>query len=528
MRIGRRRLLALAGAASLGGLGLAMGMRPGLSMGQAVAATDLPARQRLLMPPLLDTTATGRVALTAQSGLTRFAGGAPSTTWGFNQGFLAPTILMRSGGLEATLDNSLDEDVTVHWHGLLVPGEHDGGPHTAIAPGRQLITPMSLDQGPATLWYHSHIHGATARHVYSGLAGVIHYTDGRDDARGLPSTYGVDDLTLLLQDRRFDPEGRMIYNPTYADILNGLLGNRVLVNGQPSPIAGVPPGLVRLRLVNGSNARIYSLHFNDTRPFHLVGTDGGLLPAPIEMTYLPLAPGERAEILVDFSQGPAPVLMSARGLSMTVLRFAIDDTLPVRISRVPDRIGDAIAPLVAPDGIITRQISLDMGGNSSGQVQSPGHQPSGSMDHSGHAGHASHAGHATATGPTGVPIHGQGPAVSGLIFDDFRINGRAYRMDRMDFEIRRGTIERWIVSGGGGVEHPFHIHGVHFQVESSGGGGPPLAQNSGWKDTVLLSGGASSLIMRFDHEATARFPYMFHCHILEHEDAGMMGQFTVT
>jgi blue copper oxidase len=521
----RRRFLGMsAGAAALaGGVGLGL---TSWSSRAAGAVTELPAGQRLAMPPLLDTTETGRVNLLAQDGLTSFSGGAPSHTWGFNQGFLGPTIRMRNGPLQASIDNSLKEPITVHWHGLLVPGEHDGGPHTAVAPGGNRTDDITLAQGPATLWYHSHVHGSTARHVYTGLAGIIHYTDGRDDERGLPSNYGVDDLTLILQDRRFDPDGRMIYNPTYADILNGMMGPRILINGQAQPIAAVPRGIVRLRVINASNARIYSLHFNDRRPFHLVGTDGGLLPVPAEMTYLPFAPGERVEILVDFSEGPPPTLMSARGLPLTLLRFAIDETLPARITRLPESVGDPIPRLIAPPGIVVRRFSLEMGGNSSGQVQSDRRAPEdGAMGgHAGHGGHGDHAAHAAG----GVPIHGQGPAVEGLIFDDFRINGRIYRMDRSDFDVPRGTIERWIVSGGGGVEHPFHVHGVHFQVESLAGGGVPLTQNSGWKDTVLLSGGAASLLMRFDHGASADFPYMFHCHILEHEDAGMMGQFTVS
>lgn len=528
-----RRRGFLAGSAAAAAAAAAGGV--GLGLGRATAAvTDLPTGQRLMLPPLLDTSTAGRVDLATQTGLTRFSGGAPSTTWGFNQGFLGPTILMRDGPLRASIDNGLDEPITVHWHGLLVPGEHDGGPHTAVAPGANRTDDMQLGQRPAMLWYHSHVHGATARHVYSGLAGVIHYTDGRDDDRGLPSTYGVDDLTLILQDRRFDPEGRMIYNPTYTDILNGMLGPRILVNGQAQPIAAVPRGIIRLRIVNASNARIYSLHFNDMRPFHLVGTDGGLLPKPAEMTFLPFSPGERVEILVDLAQGPPPTLMSARGLPLSLLRFAHDSTLAARITRPPDAIADPIEPLVAPPGIITRRISLEMGGNSTGQVQSDRQAPpetdmGGNMG--GHAGHGGagaapmdHAAHMNG----GVPVHGQGPAVSGLVFDDFRINGRAYRMDRMDFDVKQGSIERWIVSGGGGVEHPFHVHGTHFQVESLASGGPPLTQNSGWKDTVLLSGGAASLIMRFDHPASERFPYMYHCHILEHEDAGMMGQFTVS
>ncbi|MCX8226809.1 MAG: multicopper oxidase domain-containing protein, partial [Sulfitobacter sp.] len=156
------------------------------------------------MPPLLDTRATGRLSLTATSGTTAFAGGPGIPTAGFNQAYLGPTILMQNGELTAEVKNTLDEPISTHWHGLLVPGEHDGGPHLPIAPGATWQPKMTIAQDPATIWYHSHIHERTAEQVYFGLAGVIHVTDGQDDARGLPSTYGVNDLTLVLQDRRFD------------------------------------------------------------------------------------------------------------------------------------------------------------------------------------------------------------------------------------------------------------------------------------------------------------------------------------
>src|SRR5262249_37683376 len=151
---------------------------------------------------------------------------------------------------------------------------------------------LEIAQRPTTAWYHSHAHGATARHVYAGLAGVIHQTDGRDDARGLPSRYGVDDLTLIIQDRRFDAAGRMIYNPGTTDFLNGFQGERVLVNGQWNAVASVPKGIVRLRLLNASNARFYTLHLSDRRAMHLIASDGGFLPKPYELDYLRLAPGE--------------------------------------------------------------------------------------------------------------------------------------------------------------------------------------------------------------------------------------------
>jgi blue copper oxidase len=494
MSINRRRFLGFSAAT------LAAGALPLRAWGE-------PAPQRLAMPPLLDTRTGGRLSLAAQTGQSNFLGTASTLTAGYNQGYLGPTIVTQNGPLAAEVDNRLQEVVTVHWHGMLVPGEHDGSGHSPIEPGGSWKVPMELAQQPATAWYHSHAHGATARHVYFGLAGVIHHTDGRDDQRGLPSRYGVDDLTVVIQDRRFDEAGRMIYNPDGTDILNGFQGERILINGQWNAVAAVPKGIVRLRLLNASNARVYTLHFNDGRHLHLVGTDGGFLPKPEALTYLRMAPGQRAEVLVDFAAGTAPVLMSAAGLAMKILEFAIDDRMDARIVRLPTALDSLPADLPTTE-IPTRRFSLNMGGSSNGQGQ---------MAHGGHEMHGAHV------VLIGADANGQ---LAGTTMNDFGINGRPFDMNRISFNVAQGTAERWVVNGGGAaVEHPFHIHGVHFRVVSSGGG-DPRPEDAGWRDTILVTG-ETEVITRFAHSAGRDTPYMYHCHILEHEDAGMMGQFTV-
>jgi blue copper oxidase len=440
-------------------------------------AQDTARLTRLSMPPLLDTRATGRLSLTAMAGSRRFSDGPAVATAGFNQDYLGPTIIVQNGDLATEVTNRLDEPVSAHWHGLLVPGEHDGGPHLAIAPGATWRPEMVIAQDPATAWYHTHIHERTAAQVYSGLAGVIHVADGRDDQRGLPAEYGVDDLTLVLQDRRFDAAGRMVYDPSMMDIMHGFAGNRMLVNGQAGATAVVPEGIVRLRLLNGSNARIYTLFFDDTRLMHLVATDGGYLPAPLALDVLRLAPGERAEILVDFAAGGAPVLLSDPGQPYGVLQFEKDPTQTARIMRLPDQLDGAPEDLSGNE-IRTRQVSLDMG-------------------------------------------------MGGMMMGDggFAINGRPFDMNRVDFEVALGSVERWHVRSTM-VAHPFHVHGVRFRVVSENGG-PPRPEDTGWKDTVLVPGEAE-ILTRFDQPASRETPLMFHCHILEHEDAGMMGQFIVT
>lgn len=469
-----------------------MNRRRFLGTAAALAALGRPVRAEtrpLSFPPLRDTRAEGRVEFIAQSGRTAFGTGAESRTLGFDQPYLGPTIRMQAGSTAARLGNALDEEISVHWHGLLVPGHQDGGPHSGIAPGQAWVGTLDFAQPPATLWYHSHAHGRTARHVHGGLAGMLQISDGRDGDRGLPDAYGLDDLPIIIQDRRFDAQGRSHYDPTMTDILNGYHGDRILVNGQRDAVAVVPRGIVRLRFLNASNARVYTLHMQDLRPMHLIATDGGFLPAPVPVTYLRIATGERAEVLVDFDAASPPVLMSNKGTRMRILDFAVDEHLPARIRRIPDSL-DTLADDLPRDGVPMRRFSLNLGG---GSVGAP-------MAHGGH----SHA-HAV---------------------EDFGINGRPFRMDRIDFAVRQGAVERWVIGGGGAVDHPFHVHGVQFRVLREGGGMRPRAENSGWKDTVLVAG-ETEVLMRFDVPAGDSHPYMYHCHILEHEDAGMMGQFTV-
>ncbi len=348
----RRRFLASAAAALAAGT---VPLRP-----YRAAALDLAGTAHLQMPPLLDTTATGRLQLAAMAGQHGYGGPGTTPSAGFNQPYLGPTIRMANGPLAAEIENTLSDPVSVHWHGLMVPGQHDGGPLLPVLPGQRWAPDMQISQDPATVWYHSHIHGQTAPQVYAGLAGVIQLTDGRDDQRGLPSDYGTDDLTLVLQDRRFDAAGRAIYDPGMMDIMHGFAGNAMTVNGQTNTTAVVPQGIVRLRLLNGSNARVYSLFFEDNRPMHLVATDSGYLPAPIPLQGLTLAPGERAELLVDFAGTSAASLLSDPGGSFVVQDFATDDSLTPRITRLPETFDSAPDDLTGTE-VRTRKLSLDMG-----------------------------------------------------------------------------------------------------------------------------------------------------------------------
>jgi FtsP/CotA-like multicopper oxidase with cupredoxin domain len=447
------------------------------------------------MPTLLDATTTGSFQLTAQRGTTAFVDAGTSETWGFNQSYLGPTLRIAAGKTTAAeVLNTLNEPISVHWHGLLVPGDADGGPHQTIAQGEIWAPELNITQPASTAWYHSHVHGSTAQQVQNGLAGVLQIDDGLDDDRGLPNTYGVDDLTLVLQDRRFDRRGRIDYDPAMPDRMMGFLGDTMVVNGQVGRIAAVPRGIVRLRLVNGSNARIYPLSLSDGREMHLIATDNGYLDRSIPLTDLTIAPGERYEILIDMTDGRDIALVAAPNpnqmmggmmggggneTGFVVLPLSVDSTLPRAKDQIPDDLGGS-RPQGDVSGATERNFTLDM-------------------------------------------KMGMGMMMR-RASNRFSINGDAFDMDRVNFEIPRGTVERWNITADM-MMHPFHIHGVSFQVLSQGGR-PPAAQNTGWKDTVLVNGSAA-LLVRFDQDASRETPFMFHCHILEHEDGGMMGQFTV-
>ena len=488
----RRQFLTATSVVGLGAVGIYT-----LGGSTSMKAADLEGMPRLQMPPLLDARSDKSPELVAQKGNTVFVGNASNPTFGFNQPYLGPTLVLEKGDFNPVIRNELPTPISVHWHGLLVPGDHDGGPHIPVNRGEEWLPEITIDQPPATVWYHTHIHERTAHDVHKGLAGIIHLTDGKDDERGVPNRYGIDDLTLVLQDRRINERGFVSYNLSMPDLMHGFTGNKMLVNGQYGTVGAVPRGIVRLRLINGSNARIYSLFFEDDREFQLIATDAGFLSKPAAMSNLPLSPGERAEILVDFSdgkpamlksgadpnQGPGGMMGRMRGIvdqfiarDFAILPFAIDERMKPRITRFPDKLDGADITLREEDSVKTRSFSLDMG----------------MMGMMGGGG--------------------------------FSINGEPFDMNRVNLEVALGTTEKWRVSSSM-LSHPFHIHGAVFKVLSENGRSPQ-SHNEGLKDTVLVQD-QIDLLVRFDRPASRDKPFMYHCHILEHEDAGMMGQFAV-
>lgn len=462
----------------------------------SVDASAFSGRPKLKMPPLLDVAKSGRFELTAIAGQTNFGGGRFGATAGYNQSYLGPVLKLQPRTVQASIENRLSIPISSHWHGLILPGEVDGGPHQAIDAGGKWRPELPIDQPPCTAWFHTHVHGLTAEPVYAGLAGGIILSDDQDDQRGLPSTYGIDDLFLVLQDKHFSADGRLAYSRDMMSLMHGFTGETMLVNGQFGSVAIVPKSIVRLRLLNASNARIFRLSLHDNQPMHLIATDGGYLPASRSVDELRLSPGERAEVLVDFSNLEAAMLVSKPdsnagiggmmgrmqnmisrlGSSFEVLAFASDDRLERKIPTLPGQLGGTLPDLQNSLLANERHFSLDMGMG------------------------------------------------GGMMGGAMAINGEAFAEDTVNLKAKLGSIERWTVSAST-LAHPFHIHGVAFQVLRENGN-PPRHENQGWKDTVLVNQ-ELELLVRFNRASPDHAPFMYHCHILEHEDAGMMGQFTV-
>ena len=242
--------------------------------------------------------------LTAQQGTAKPAAGVSARSWGFNGARLGPTLRAARGEhVRVEVTNALDETTSVHWHGMHLPAEADGGPHQPVEPGDTWTPSWTLDQPAATLWYHPHPHGATEDHVARGLAGMFIVDDPDGEvADALPHDYGVDDVPVIVQDGNVDDGG----------LLEADGGDQLLVNGTLGPYLDVTTERVRLRLLNASVERVYDFGLSDDRPLVMIGSDGGLLPEPVETSRVRLSPGERAEVVVQMSPGEDVVLRSYR------------------------------------------------------------------------------------------------------------------------------------------------------------------------------------------------------------------------
>ncbi len=401
--------------------------------------------------------------------------GLKTTVWGYNGAFPGPTIRARRGRRVVVRHaNRLDVPTVVHLHGGRTPSEHDGFPMDLIRPGRSRTYVYPNEQRPATLWYHDHAMDRTGPNVWMGLAGMYILEDELEDRLPLPK--GEHDVPLIIQGRKFGPDGELVYS---TDNHDGAPADTVLVNGAPWPRMEVARRKYRFRILNACNANILKLALSTDEPFVQIGTDGGLLPAPVRIREIPLAEAERVEVVIDFAEYPIGTKVVLQDLKQSIggqrdlMRFDVarearDDSL------VPGRLRE-VEPIPEGEAVRTRQFAFD-----------------------------------------------QRIAFKSLTNVDrqMTIDNKPFDPDRVDADPRLGDVEIWKFQGGD--DHTAHVHLVQFQVVSRNGQ-PPGEHERGWKDTVQL-GGEVSVIARFEGY---RGKYVLHCHNLEHEDHYMMARFDV-
>jgi len=412
-------------------------------------------------------------ALHIQEGEMSFFKDSTTDTYGVNADFLGETVRVDHGDkVVFHVKNSLDELTTLHWHGLKVPGESDGGPHSKIPAGSTWTAQMQIVQHASTCWYHPHTHGETGRQVFMGMAGLFIIDDANSKSLALPQVYGVDDIPLVIQDRRFFADGQFMYKQGMHDSMMGVTGDVRLVNGVIDPYVEVEPKAIRFRILNGSNARIYNLTLEGGHAIHQIASDSSLLPEPVQLKNIVLATGERAEVVIDFSQFAGQTLYLGDGMdNRRLLAIKVKQSQPT--------------PLTLPKQLVTINDYQDA-----------------------------------------KPVRKRAFTLN-MSMGFLGINEKQMQMSRIDEVVKQGEYEIWEIWNPSPRPHPFHVHGTGFKVVSRDGKAP-LVNETGLKDTVLVYPREKVQIMVvFHHLAPKNRPYMYHCHILEHEDAGMMGQFVV-
>lgn len=431
----------------------------------------------LAIPPILEPKihqdGTKEYNLNVQEGKVAFLNGVQTKTFGVNTDFLGPTIrVKKEDTIKINVKNSLKEETVLHWHGLKVPGINDGGPNRSIKPNNTWSTQYKINQRSSLCWYHPHTHEKTGAQVFMGIAGLFLIDDEESIKIDLPKDYGKDDIPLVFQDRRFDNQGQLLYKQSMHDVMMGVTGDFSLVNGVINPYIEVSPKTIRFRILNGSNARIYRFMFNDQRDFYQVAGDSSFLPKPIKMKTLLLSPGERAEILVDLADLAGKGIFFGDQLSDKPLLNILVKNEKTQKIKIPKKLTD-ITEYQKIGNVKIREFELNT---------RPGF---------------------------------------------LAINGKKMDMKRIDEVVPLGETEIWRIKNPAMMPHPFHIHGCSFKILSRNGKKAYLNE-TGLKDTVLVYGNETvEIAVKFEHESTKEYPYMYHCHILEHEDAGMMGQFIV-
>ena len=422
--------------------------------------------------PIPETLTGSHIALTAEEADVPVFAGTPTRMWTYNGTFPGPTI-RRPTGQHTSVHflNSLPATVgslSVHNHGNHSGPEDDGQPaHFLVEPGAaRTYHYTGLENGRnergALQWYHDHRDGVTGRNVWMGLAGM-YLIDDPEDPQTLPA--GEFDIPVAIADRSFTPDNQLSY--TFASA--GVLGDHALVNGLPQPYLDVADRKYRLRILNASNFRNYQLELSSGQAMTQIGTESGLLPAPVSRQSIFLSPAERADIVVDFSGRPGQQIV----LRNTLETGALSELAQFRVT------GNAIDTSSVPAALRPQE-------------------------------------------DVGTPVVTRTFDFSRLA-NRWTINGQVFDMDRIDAQPVLGTTERWILRNNQSADHTVHIHNVDQQLITRNG--QPPTPDELTKESWYIGGGQQVEVKMKFSDHTGR--YVFHCHVLEHEDNGMMGQFEV-
>jgi FtsP/CotA-like multicopper oxidase with cupredoxin domain len=456
--------------------------------------------------------------------------------WRYNNKQLPMVIRTNRGNaMTLKLDNQLDADSTIHWHGFKIPAIMDGGPDVPVAKQTIKDYTFTMQQPAAPLWFHPHPDMQTGKQVYMGLAGAFLLEDNitkiLETNKNLPS--GDRDVVLLVQDRRFAVEANGVRELKYMNMdmdSDGMLGDTILVNGSVVPKHEVDTAQYRFRLYNVSNARNYDFAFNDGRKFKVVATDGGLLNEPVELDHITLGAAERVEIVVDFSADAvgSKVMMVSQPTAGDIMNM---DT-------ASSDAGSGMSGMGGNSGMNDMGTQNALGGTEgragSGQglvIMRFDVTNTVTDDVTLYTSLPSNAEIVTRTDETTAsnkdnPRQFVMTMVMGTDSMSFVINGKAFDANRVDEFIAAGATEIWEIKNSSPMAHPFHAHAVQYQILERDGK-PATGTDLGWKDTFLVQPGKTvKIIAKFDPTINVG-DYMYHCHILEHEDAGMMGYFRV-
>ncbi|HHZ96845.1 MAG TPA: bilirubin oxidase [Flavobacteriales bacterium] len=469
-------------------------------------AASVLSQNQLAIPPTLSGTSFN---LTLQQGITSILPGAATSTMGANGSILGPTLIFEKGTtVNIDVDNQLPEATTIHWHGMHLPSIMDGGPHSVIEPNTVWSPSFEIMNHASTMWYHPHLMHTTNKHVQMGIAGLIIIRDAEEAALNLPRTYGVDDIPLVLQTKTFTAA-----NQIDTDMANSGADHVFLANATVDAFVDVPAQVVRLRLLNGASERSFNVGLSNGASFQVIASDGGLLAAPVTVNRLLITNGERYEILVNLS--------AMQGGSVNLMNYGAEIPSNIYGAASVGGMGGASIPHYDTNplnGANFPMLTMNVGAPTAGAITSI----------------PSTLANVTPYTTDGVNVNrsivisGSGGGPQSLLTGPFVFNGAAFDINVINEVVQLGDKEVWTIVNQSMIFHPFHIHNIQFNILEINGN-PPLPHQQGWNDVLLVPsfGGSVKFITQFNDFVDPVIPFMYHCHMLTHEDGGLMGQFTV-